>query len=279
MILEYRIPLPINTEDFQVGQLYMVIKAQEAATGGGEGVLVLKNEPFDNRDGHQGESDFSGVQVPKLKGQYTLKHYLLASKVPGVVKALIKPENLIVIEEAWNAHPYCLTVWTCPALSKEKFSISIESRYFDDYGDQENAMGLSPSDLKKREVIFMDIADNSSGEKVPDNESGMEYHSEKRNFGPLKPGFYKETPKHMCCYKLVGAHFRYFGLQTIVENIIRNQQMALFKKTMRQLVCSTDEWDGLTLEDIRRMEEENKKKLDDKIKTGEISELLKDEAK
>ena len=46
MILEYRIPLPINTEDFQVGQLYMVIKAQEAATGGGEGVLVLKNEPY-----------------------------------------------------------------------------------------------------------------------------------------------------------------------------------------------------------------------------------------
>ena len=87
MILEYRIPLPINTEDFQVGQLYMVIKAQEAATGGGEGVLVLKNEPyaplpsfplrsFDNRDGHQGESDFSGVQVPKLKGQYTLKQYV-----------------------------------------------------------------------------------------------------------------------------------------------------------------------------------------------------------
>lgn len=31
-------------------------------------------------------------------------------------------------------------------------------------------MGLSPSDLKKREVIFMDIADNSSGEKVPANE-------------------------------------------------------------------------------------------------------------
>ncbi len=58
-----------------------------------------------------------------------------------------------------------------------------------------------------------------------------------------------------------------------MENIIRNQQMALFKKTMRQLVCSTDEWDGLTLEDIRRMEEENKKKLDDKIKTGEVSEL------
>ncbi|KAK8807843.1 hypothetical protein WA158_007372 [Blastocystis sp. Blastoise] len=119
MILEYHIPLPILTEEFQVAQLYMTCKAQEQATGGGEGVLVLKNEPFDNLD---------------EKGQYTLKHYLLASKVPGVVKAFIKKEDMIIVEEAWNAHPHCLTVWTCPALAKEKFTLTVESRYFDDIG-------------------------------------------------------------------------------------------------------------------------------------------------
>ena len=155
MILEYRIPLPINTEDFQVGQLYMVIKAQEAATGGGEGVLVLKNEPYapPSRPPHcvasiiamdiranptslAFRSPNSRASTPSssmCRSPPPSTSYLLASKVPGVVKALIKPENLIIIEEAWNAHPYCLTVWTCPALSKEKFSISIESRYFDDY--------------------------------------------------------------------------------------------------------------------------------------------------
>ena len=32
--------------DFQVAQLAMVISAQEKVTGGGEGILVLKNEPY-----------------------------------------------------------------------------------------------------------------------------------------------------------------------------------------------------------------------------------------
>lgn len=47
MILEFRIPLPLTVEDFQVAQLDMVIKAQEKVTGGGEGIVVLKNEPYD----------------------------------------------------------------------------------------------------------------------------------------------------------------------------------------------------------------------------------------
>ena len=46
MILEFRIPLPITVSDFQVAQLAMVISAQEKVTGGGEGSLVLKNEPY-----------------------------------------------------------------------------------------------------------------------------------------------------------------------------------------------------------------------------------------
>ena len=46
MILEFRIPLPISVADFQIAQLAMVIKAQEKVTGGGEGIVVVKNEPY-----------------------------------------------------------------------------------------------------------------------------------------------------------------------------------------------------------------------------------------
>ena len=46
MILEFRIPLPLSVSDFQVAQLSMVIKAQEKVTGGGEGIVVVKNEPY-----------------------------------------------------------------------------------------------------------------------------------------------------------------------------------------------------------------------------------------
>ena len=42
---------------------------------------------------------------------------------------------------------------------------------------------------------------------------------------------------------------------------------------MRQLVCQMDEWDGLTMDDIRRMEEEAKARLDEMIKSAEKKEL------
>ena len=62
-----------------MAQLYAVAEASKNETGGGEGVEVLKNEPYDN--------------VPLLngkftKGQYTYKIYRLASKVPGWIKMI-----------------------------------------------------------------------------------------------------------------------------------------------------------------------------------------------
>ena len=76
----------------------------------------------------------------------------------------------------------------------------------------------------------------------------------------------------MCCYKKVTIHFRYFGMQTIIENLIRSQEIKVFTRTMRQLVCQMDQWDGLTMDDIRRMEDEAKTKLDDMIKSSEMKD-------
>jgi phosphatidylinositol transfer protein alpha isoform len=67
--------------------------------------------------------------------------------------------------------------------------------------------------------------------------------------------------------------FKYFGLQTLIENIIRSQEIKVFTRTMRQLVCMMDEWDGLTMDDIRRMEDEAKQKLDEMIKSEEKKDM------
>lgn len=69
------------------------------------------------------------------------------------------------------------------------------------------------------------------------------------------------------------AIFKYFGLQTLIENIIRSQEIKVFTRTMRQLVCMMDEWDGLTMDDIRRMEDEAKQKLDEMIKSEEKKDM------
>ena len=105
MIVEFRIPLPIEVKDFEVAQLFMLIGLQESVTGGGEGVSVLKNEPqhlwlgvifrFDNTDGHLGIAEISQVPVPKEKGQYTLKHYMIGSMVPSIIKKLLPAGTII----------------------------------------------------------------------------------------------------------------------------------------------------------------------------------------
>ena len=58
---------------------------------------------------------------------------------------------------------------------------------------------------------------------------------------------------------------------TIVENLIRKQQLMIFTRSMRQMIGQMDEWDGLTIEDIRVMEEETKKRLDQLIQSKELS--------
>lgn len=54
---------------YQVAQLFCVAEASKDNTGGGEGIEVLKNEPFDNHPLLSGEYS---------KGQYTYKIYHIA---------------------------------------------------------------------------------------------------------------------------------------------------------------------------------------------------------
>lgn len=66
----------------------------------------------------------------------------------------------------------------------------------------------------------------------------------------------------MTCYKLVTIKFKWWGLQTRVESMVQSIEQRLFTVFHRQLVCWMDRWHGLTMNDIRRLEEETKHALD-----------------
>lgn len=59
--------------------------------------------------------------------------------------------------------------------SMEKFKISIESHYLQDKGTTENVFNMTPHDLKKREVYFIDVAKKGSSETLPEDEVGLKY--------------------------------------------------------------------------------------------------------
>lgn len=69
-----------------IAQLYATAFASKEQTGGGEGVEVVKNEPYEKGD---------------EKGQYTYKIFRLASRVPAIVRAVAPAGSLDLYEEVY----------------------------------------------------------------------------------------------------------------------------------------------------------------------------------
>ncbi|KAI8997850.1 hypothetical protein BDB01DRAFT_772661 [Pilobolus umbonatus] len=249
LINEYRVINNCTEKEYQIAQLYATAMASKNQTGNGEGVEVLKNEPYEK---------------PGEKGQYTRKIYRLQSRVPGWVRSIAPTGALDLYEEAWNAYPYCKTVLT-NGYMKDAFSIVYETMHVDNSrGELENALKISQEDLKKRNVIIVDIANDKIDAKDYDpNEDPKRYHSDKTGRGPLTdPNWQKKVEPVMTCYKLVYIEFKWFGIQSKTESFIAKTIHSLFINFHRQLFCWTDRWYGLTIEDIRAIEEETKKDLD-----------------
>jgi len=255
--------LPLTTEEYQVAQLYSVAKKSRQETSGGEGVEVIKNEPYEDANS---------------KGQYTEKIYHLGSRLPGWAKAFIPTNALKLEEKAWNAYPYCKTVLRNLWMG-DSFTFIIETRQYDDDGTQENVHKLEGDQLKKREVDFIDIAAEPEDKKnYKKEEDPTLVRSEKGNRGPLKEGWQKDKPL-MCCYKLVTAEFKMFGFQSKVENFLMKFERGLFYDFHRQVYCWMDDWLGMTMTDVREYENKIKTDLDEKLKEGQETDPTKKDAK
>ncbi|XP_039297700.1 phosphatidylinositol transfer protein alpha isoform isoform X2 [Nilaparvata lugens] len=268
LIKEFRVTLPLTVDEYQVAQLYSVAEASKNETGGGEGIEVLKNEPF---------SDHPLLGGKYHKGQYTYKIYHLASKVPAYIRLMAPKGALEIHEEAWNAYPYCKTVITNPNYMKEKFVICIETLHVGDAGDSNNVHELPPEKLKQREVVHIDIGNDpvSTGDYKKDEDPSL-FKSEKTGRGPLTGKWIEKVDPVMTCYKLVTVEFKWFGLQTRVENFIQKSERRLFTTFHRQVFCWMDRWHGLTMEDIREIEEKTKEELDKQRNVGQVRGMKAD---
>lgn len=272
-ISEYRIVLPMTVDEYQVGQLWSVAEASKNETGGGEGIEVRVNEPFDENN-YPPESPLLPLTPggpPLTKGQYTHKVYHLASRVPAFIRLIAPKGALEIHEKAWNAYPYCRTIVTNPDYMKENFYIKIETMHCPDRGTQENIHQLPPDDLKIRKIENIDIAnDPVKSSDYKEEWDPTKVKSEKTGRGPLQGDWKKTCEPVMCCYKLVSVKFKWFGLQNRVEKFIQTQEKRIFTNFHRQVYCWLDKYHGLTMDDIRRIEEQTKKELDEARSKGEI---------
>uniref|UniRef100_A0A8C3VHH0 Phosphatidylinositol transfer protein membrane associated 1 n=1 Tax=Catharus ustulatus TaxID=91951 RepID=A0A8C3VHH0_CATUS len=263
LIKEYHILLPMSLEEYQVAQLYMIQKkSREESSGEGSGVEILANRPY--TDG------------PGGSGQYTHKIYHVGSHIPSWFRALLPKAALQVEEESWNAYPYTRTRYTCPFV--EKFSIEIETYYRPDAGQQTNIFNLSAVEKRQRILDTIDIVRDpiSPGEYKPEEDPKL-YHSSKTGRGPLGDDWLEAAVASgplMCAYKLCKVEFRYWGMQSKIEQFIHDVGLRkVMLRAHRQAWCWQDEWTDLTMEDIRQLEEETARMLAQKMaKCGEGEE-------
>ncbi|XP_069713314.1 membrane-associated phosphatidylinositol transfer protein 1 isoform X1 [Phaenicophaeus curvirostris] len=262
LIKEYHILLPMSLEEYQVAQLYMIQKkSREESSGEGSGVEILANRPYS--DG------------PGGSGQYTHKIYHVGSHIPSWFRALLPKAALQVEEESWNAYPYTRTRYTCPFV--EKFSIEIETYYRPDAGQQTNVFNLSSAEKRQRILDTIDIVRDpiSPGEYKPEEDPKL-YRSVKTGRGPLGDDWLEAAAGGplMCAYKLCKVEFRYWGMQSKIEQFIHDVGLRkVMLRAHRQAWCWQDEWTDLTMEDIRQLEEETARMLAQKMaKCGDTEE-------
>lgn len=268
LIREFRIVLPLTVEEYQIGQLFTVAEASQNETGGGEGVEVVTNEPFD-------DPTVLGETYPK--GQYTFKIYHLESKVPKWIKNIFPKGSLKVHEHAWNAYPYCRTILSNPSYMKENFTLKIETLHAPDRGTNDNAHSLPPETLRKRDVVIVDIANDVVTERdYKPKEDPTKYTSTVTNRGPLVGNWRETCEPVMCAYKLVTAEFKWWGIQNRIEPFIMRQENRLFLNFHRQVFCGLDRWYGLTMEDIRSVEAETQRRLDEQRRQGTVQGIAGD---
>uniref|UniRef100_A0A1I8AXN9 DDHD domain-containing protein n=1 Tax=Meloidogyne hapla TaxID=6305 RepID=A0A1I8AXN9_MELHA len=253
LIKEYRIPLPLTAEEYQIAQLFMIQKKSRLESSGvGSGVEIIKNEPY--KDGPNGDS-----------GQYTLKIYHIGNRIPIWIRNILPSSALEAHEESWNSYPYTRTRYSCPLISH--FYVEVETKYLNDSGNSENVFNLSQDELKNRVIDVIDfVRDPISSHDYLAEEDPKIYKSIKTGRGPLNECWIEDCLSNksplMCAYKLCKVEFKYWGLQSRGERWIHELALrGTMLRAHRQAWVWQDEWYNLGIEDIRKLENETKEYL------------------
>jgi hypothetical protein len=176
------------------------------------------------------------------------------------VAALLPTSAKQLVEKAWNSYPTCRTEYSNPFLG-DRFQIIVQSVHLPDNGSTENAHNLTPDQLAMRQVVHVDIGKDPVNAPMKPNTDPATFKSEKTGRGPLTEGWKDRAEPVMCCYKLITIKFQVFGFQTKVESLIQANQIDLLTKFHKEIFCAIDRWHGLTMQDIRRLEDEVKDEL------------------
>lgn len=250
--------MPLSVDEYHIGQLYMVNLHSHEQSEKGEGVEVVANEEC--------EDPVHG------KGRYTEKRVYLNSKLPSWIRGYI-PKIFYITEKAWNYYPYTISEYSCSFFST--FSILVRTCYKNDNGCTENALNLE-EDLGECEILTMDIAYDEIPEKYyKEDEDLRMFKSEKTRRGPLKEGWRLTYKPIMCSYKLVNVDVGIWGISHRLESYVHSVVKDVLLVGHRQAFAWVDRWFDMTLDDVRKFEQDIQSKTNLKVVGEEVKKKEK----
>jgi len=234
----------------------MCVQRTRETSGNGEGIEIVTNEPY---------------QTEEESGQYTHKIFHFKSKVPGAIRWAVPDKYLHVHEKSHNGYPHFHTFYEQPGMG-DSFYLLVESQhvaYDPQVGCPDNLLNLTSEELKARKIVYLDIVNGKPAPSNPEWDMHNFVCPEAQVNEPL------QTPENICdpenppewtrhyhgemmvCVKVIKFKFKFFGIQTIVQNFVMNKVFPeVFLDSHRAIMFWAKEWFPLTLQDIRRMEEE-----------------------
>ncbi|KAF3942998.1 hypothetical protein CMV_030404 [Castanea mollissima] len=158
-------------------------------------------------------------------------------------------------------------VMKCPYFPR--FQLTIETVHTSGNGQSENVHGLSEEQLATREVEYIDIASTETNYWSylvgNNNVDFTKFKSERTGRGPLLEGWQDRCDPVMTAYKLVTIDAPYWGFGYRLEQALVAGEKALFLESHRNCFSWIDEWYGMTVQQVREVEQQTQSALNEKL--------------
>jgi len=246
-ITEYKTALPVSVGEYHTGLIYAGITMTKGETGGGEGVEMVINEP--REEVIPGEA--TGSILKTHYNQYILH---LQSKLPSIIRKIAPSGSVQLHVKRWDAYPYVMTRVSNDYM-KDQFYVYIETRYQEGACADDGPSILSAPEKIKRVRDPIDfVTDPVDPRDYTEATDPKKFKSTKTGRGPLTGGWQTSQQHLLCEYSLVRLEFKWRGLQPIIETLILKMIRRLFLVFDREAWSSIDKWFGMSLSDIRELE-------------------------